>query len=67
MKKFCALFCMLALFAAMCFCAAYAAEDVALYLDSTKIQLTGDTECNIRVTANAVMKKDLPFVIEYDG
>lgn len=43
------------------------AQEIALYLDSTKIQLPGDSECSIRITANAVLKNDLPFTLEYDG
>lgn len=43
------------------------AQEIALYLDSTKLQLPGDSECSIRITANAVVKNDLPFTLEYDG
>lgn len=60
-------FALVLLFVFVCMLPAFAAEDVALYLDSTKIQLTGNTEYAVRVTAKANVKNDLPFSIEYNG
>ena len=67
MKKLACLMVFALLLAAVGFAPAALAQETALYLDSTKIQLTGDTEYNVRITANAAVKNDLAFSIEYDG
>lgn len=68
MMRKCAAFMAIILFLTACsFSTPALAQEIALYLDSTKIQLLSDSECFIRITSNAVVKKDLPFTIEYDG
>ncbi|MBQ1256999.1 MAG: polysaccharide deacetylase family protein [Clostridia bacterium] len=66
-KKIVAFLMVMILSASGCFAPCALAQEIALYLDSTKIQLMGDSECAIRVTSNAVVKNDLSFTLEYDG
>lgn len=68
MMRKCALVLVLVLLLTMLsFPPAAMAQDIALYLDSTKIQLLSNSECYIRVTSNAVVTNDLAFTLEYDG
>ena len=68
MMKKCALVLAFALLlSGILFAPAALAQEIALYLDSTKIQLTGDTEYDVRITANSAVKRDLAFSIKYDG
>ncbi len=68
MMRKCALVMVLVLLLTMLsFPPAAMAQEIALYLDSTKIQLLSNSECYIRVTSNAVVTNDLAFTLEYDG
>ena len=67
MRKLAYLMAIALLLAATAFAPAAFAQETALYLDSTKIQLTVDTEYNVRITANAAVRYDLAFSIEFDG
>ena len=67
MKKLAWLMVFALLLASVGFAPAALADETALYLESTKIQLTGDADYKIRVTANAKVRYDLAFSIEYDG
>lgn len=67
MRKCAVLLIMALLLSAISFAPVALAQEIALYLDSTKIQLMGNSECSIRITSNVNVKNDLTFTIEYDG
>ncbi len=66
-RKCAAFLAVMLILTSVCFAPVSLAQEIALYLDSTKIQLMGDSECRIRVTSNAVVSQDLPFALNYDG
>lgn len=68
MMKKCAFVLVFALLlSVVAFAPAALAQEIALYLDSTKIQLTGDTEYAVRITSNIAVKSELAFTLTYDG